>query len=208
MKLSIVIVGIDGWEDFTLPAILSIEKHSPSANLIVVDAASKVPYPTDNLPCTVLRLDESSSYSYAINKGIEEAGDSDWYLVLNNDILVYGEIIVDELSEDVIYGKQILEEKGHRWLGLWIAMLSKKTIDLVGKFDEKFLLCGFEDADYCIRAFSKGIKTEFFQFPVKHFWGKTRWGLPNYKGVRIDNINYLEEKQGVRLGDNIEVVHD
>jgi len=207
MSLSIIIVGIDNWDKFTLPAVLSFRKFNPNTKIVVVDAASKVPYPDCDY-CDILRLNNSPSYSFAINEGVKFAGNSDWYLVLNNDVVSYGKIVTGNLDSDVIYGKQIIEEAGHRWLGLWIAMISKETFSSVGRFDEKFLLCGFEDADFCIRAKEHEINVDYFDFPVKHFWGKTRWGIPNYKQVRMDNIDYLEKKIGVRLGKNLVVVHD
>jgi GT2 family glycosyltransferase len=211
MDLSIIIVGIDQWAEFTLPAIQSIRRHEPEARIVVVDAASKSPYPTMwDIGIKSIRLDPSPSYAYAINQGIKAAGNADWYLVLNNDVYLHGPIsdAIAALPANAIYGRQIIEEKGHRWLGLWLALIPAWVWREVGEFDERFLLCGFEDADYCIRAKALGFDTRPVELPFHHYWGKTRWGLPHYNEVRAENMDYLEAKHGVRLGESVRVTHD
>lgn len=216
-KLGIIVVGVDQWEEFTAPAILSIVDWAPEAHLVIMDAASKVPYHEiqNNILTkgsrSIIRLESSPSYAYAINSGIQflNSQKCDWFLILNNDILLKGPIFYEGLDPNTIYGRQIIVEGDHKWLGLWLAMISKETIHTIGVFDEKFLLCGFEDADYCIRAKDAGIETDHYPFPVHHFWGKTRWGLPNYSEVRQANIDYFEEKHGFRLGGpDLAVIHD
>ena len=204
---AIIVVGIEGWEEFTLPAIKSIRIHNPDDYLILVDAGSKVPYPRNEY-AQLLRLDESTSYAYALNSVIQLASKSDWYLLLNNDVICQGPIPWHDLHPEFIYTRQIIEEDGNRWMGLWIAAVSRKVWSAVGRFDEKFLLCGFEDADYCIRAKQLGIDTVHYPFPVRHLWGKTRWGLPGYTEIREDNINYFASKHGFRLGANMQVLSD
>ena len=211
MDLAVIIVGIDQWAEFTLPAVQSIRRHEPHARIIVVDAASKTPYPTMwDIGITSLRLDASPSYAYALNQGIRAAGKADWYLLLNNDIRLDAPIshLIEALDDSHIYGRQIIEEKGHVWLGLWLALIPAWIWRMVGEFDERFLLCGFEDADYCIRAKALGVDTLPVDLPVTHHWGKTRWGLPGYRKVRAENMDYLEGKHGVRLGEGVTVTHD
>ena len=209
MDLAIIIVGIGKWQEFTKPALDSIRKHEPDARIIVVDAASPEKYPKYK-GVKILRLDPSPSYAYAINKGIEAAGAADWYLILNNDVYLHGSISATIANQHpgFIYGRQIIEEKGHRWLGLWLALISREVWQAVGQFDEKFLLCGFEDADYCLRAKKLGIPTMPVELPFHHYWGKTRWSLPSYEKVRQDNIDYLASKHGVVLGAHVVVTHD
>lgn len=204
MDIAVIIVGMDQWEEFTLPAIKSIK----GGRVIVMDCG-KEPYPKKR-GVKVVRLENSPSYAYAINEGVKAAGEADWYLILNNDIKQTGDMVsvIEKLSTDSIYGRQIITERGHVWLGLWIALIPKEVWNKVGGFDEKFLLCGFEDADYCIRAKELGIDTKFADLPFYHYWGKTRWGIPNYPQVRLDNINYLHKKHGVALGQNVRVIHD
>ena len=211
MDLAIVIVGIDGFAEFTLPAVQSIRKHEPDARIIVVDAASKTPYPTLwDAGITSIRLDPSPSYAYALNQGIKAAGKADWYLLLNNDIFLHEPMtpVIEKLDQSFIYGRQIITESGHTWLGLWLALIPFWVWHLVGDFDERFLLCGFEDADYCMRAKELGIATLPVDINIHHYWGKTRWGLPNYSKVRAENMDYFAQKHGYRLGDNVRVIHD
>lgn len=209
MSNAVIMVGIDGWQEFTWPAITSFQKHDDSTLMVVVDAASRNPYPkVSTLDRKMIRLDRSDSYAYAINNGILSSGRRDWYLVVNNDVIFEGPIPFDKLDPGLIHTRQVITEDGHTWMGLWIAAISRQVWDTVGKFDEKFLLCGFEDADYCIRAKDLGIDTVHYPFPVRHLWGKTRWGLPHYAEVREDNINYFASKHGFRLGTNMQVIHD
>jgi GT2 family glycosyltransferase len=211
MDVAIVIVGINGWAEYTLPAVQSIRQYEPDARIVVVDAASKTPYPVMwDAGITSIRLDPSPSYAYALNEGIKAAGNADWYLLLNNDVRLDGPITptIDSLNRDRIYGRQIIEEKGFRWLGLWLALIPAWVWREVGEFDEKYLLCGFEDADYCLRAAALGFETSPVELPFVHYWGKTRWGLPHYNEVRAENMDYLEQKFGVRLGDAVTVTHD
>lgn len=204
---AIIVVGIDGWEEFTLPALQSIRQYDNRSMVISVDAASKAAYPRTEYGIT-LRLDRSPSYAYAINAGIALAGKHDWYMVVNNDVLFKGPINFGELDPGLLYSRQIIEEDGHRWMGLWVAAISRDVWQTVGRFDEKFLICGFEDADYCIRAKQLGVDTVHYPFPIHHFWGKTRWGVPGYNDIRDDNINYFASKHGFRLGENMKVVND
>lgn len=206
-----IIVGINGWKEFTLPAIQSIRKHEPEIRIVVIDAGSNPPYPLPlDEKVTTLLLPHSPSYAYALNQGIKAAGKADWYLLLNNDVRLNNPIMpeIETLHPEFIYGRQIIEEKGYRWLGLWLALISRKVWETVGEFDEKFLLCGFEDADYCIRAKERGIDTLPCELPFTHYWGKTRWGLPEYRKVRLENMDYLEAKHGIRLGESVSVTHD
>jgi GT2 family glycosyltransferase len=211
MELAIILVGIDKWAEYTLPAVRSIREHEPDAKIVVVDAASKDPYPMMwDAGIISLRLDSSPSYAYAINQGIKAAGNAGWYLILNNDILLNGPIspTIEGLDGSSIYGRQIITEKGHTWLGLWLALIPAWVWRLVGELDEKFLLCGFEDADYCVRAKALGVETKPVALPFHHFWGKTRWALKGYDDVRAENMDYFERKHGYRLGDDVKVTHD
>src|SRR3990167_10562518 len=91
-SLAVVIVGIDGWEEYTLPAIRSIEEHEPNVSIVLVDAGSKYPYYNKiDYPIGVysLRIDPSFSYAGAINAGMAYAN-ADWTVVLNNDVLCTG----------------------------------------------------------------------------------------------------------------------
>jgi len=117
--VSVVIVGIDGWEEWTKPALMSVKDD---LNIVVVDNGSKTPYPKDK---TTRRIDKTVSYTKAINYGVQCVGVSDWYLVLNNDILFNAPVlpVIKQLDDSFLYGRQIIEGHGYRWLGLWLALI-------------------------------------------------------------------------------------
>lgn len=204
MNVAIVIVGIDGWEEWTRPLIESIQSNEPAAEIIVVDNGSYKPYPK---PMGVVRgykliqLKETVPYAGAINKGVDLAN-ADWTIVLNNDVLCQGPFIeqLEWMNSSALYGNQLITFKGFRWLGLWLFVISRHVWDMVGRFDEQFEVCGFDDADFCIRAQRIGVSIEKCNLPFHHYWGKTRWGVPGYPEIRKENRRRLEEKHKIKIG--------
>jgi GT2 family glycosyltransferase len=205
MDTSVVIVGIDQWEEFTFPLIESIQKHEPSVNIIVVDNKSfgRYPHGPSGHGYKLIHLDERVPYSAAINLGMEVSS-TDWTIVLNNDVLCQGPFIeqLEWMNSSALYGNQLIVFKGFRWLGLWLFAISEHVWDMVGRFDEQFEVCGFDDADFCIRAQHLGISIEKCNLPFKHFWGKTRWGIPGYPEIRAANKIRLEEKHKIKIGEH------
>lgn len=202
LDLSVIMVSMDLWEEYTKPAIESVRKYLPDARLYVMDCG-RFPYPVDK---DIVRLAGSPSYAHALNYGVRVAGKADWYLMLNNDVMIYEPLDCTKLDTTSIYAKRILKQNGLEWCELWLALISQQVWDLVGTWDEKFLRCGFEDADYCARARELGIYVSPLVWNIKHFWGKTRWALPGYKKTRLDNLDYFEKKHGFRI-ENPEVVY-
>ncbi len=204
-ELAVVMVGMDGWQEWTKPALDSVLQYLPDANVVVVDHGRDA-YPVYK-NVKFLRFDQPVSYSHAINAGVAFAGQANWYLIINNDVLVYEPLYTARLDPDFLYAKRILHEQGITWIDSWLVLVSSKVWDLVGGWDEKFLMCGFEDADYCIRAANLGIAIQPLEWEIQHFWGKTRWKLPGYKEQRLKNIDYLERKHGKRLGQDVRVLY-
>ena len=203
LDIAVIMVGMDLWKEYTLPAIQSIRQHMPGARLFVMDCG-RDPYPADP---SIIRLADSPSYAHALNRGVEMAGDADWYMMLNNDILVNEPLNMTQLDSIHIYAKRILENDKLTWLDLWLALISRQTWEAVGTWDEKYLRCGFEDADYCARAFAMGISIAPLTWDIKHFWGKTRWKLPNYKQIREDNKERFWKKHGYKMVENPKVIY-
>lgn len=204
-KVSVVIAALGGWEEYTLPAINSIRVHEPDVEIVIVDSAPESDYPDwQNIIKT-----EPMSYGEAINVGIESCT-GDWFLSINNDVICNAPFvhIVEKLQPAAIYGRQIIEELGHVWLGNWLALIPRAVREQVGWFDGGFKKCGFEDADYCIRAKTMGIPTLPVELPFTHLWGRTRWSDPKYPIIREENIKYFEQKHGFRLGNSMRVTHD
>ncbi len=196
MNVACVIVGINQWEEYTLPLLESIKQHEPEAKRILVDNGSDPPY-----PFPTVRLETPVCYSAAINAGMDYLnGYGDWTIVLNNDVLCQGPFVETlEWMHPALYGNQLITFKDMRWLGLWLFAIHKDVWEVVGEFDEQFEVCGFDDADFCFRAASEGFEILKCNLPFKHMWGKTRWGVPGYEGTRKENLKRLEEKHGVSL---------
>lgn len=209
IDLVVCIVGINQWEEYTWPCIQSILER---VRVIVVDNASDPPYPkviysnVDNLQ--ILKT-ERLCYSAAINAGFKAAGKADWYLSINNDTYCTGPFLekVEQLSDDAVYGRQIITERGLTWFGNWLVLIPRSVWEAVGEFDENFKMCGFEDADYAARAIGMGFQVKHVDLPFHHYWGKTRWDLPGYSQIRKENMDYFEQKHGYRLGSSMVVTH-
>jgi GT2 family glycosyltransferase len=204
-KVAVIIVGINQWEQYTKPLVDKLREYEPSVEIVVVDNASDDPYPEADYIYHTERL----SYSAAINYGVSKT-DADWILSMNNDVACLGNFlnVIEDLTPDKIYARQIIEEKGFVWFGNWIVLIPRAVWDQVGEFDPNFIMCGFEDADYALRAAKLNIPTVAVDLPFHHYWGKTRWALPAYPEVRIKNMEYLAQKHGVLLGQNVSVTHD
>jgi hypothetical protein len=203
LDLAVIVVGMDLWNEYTRPAMQSIRLHMPDARLFVMDCGRDA-YPSAP---GIVRLKDSPSYAYAMNKGVEEAGYADWYLFLNNDVLVYEPLDMDQLDYNKIYAKRILQDARLTWLDLWLALVPFEVREKVGRWDEGFLQCGFEDADYCARAGAMGVNIAPLKWNVKHFWGKTRWAIPDYKQIRLDNKERFYKKHGYRLSENPKAIY-
>jgi len=201
----VILVGINQWEEFTRPAIRSILSYDPGINLYVIDNASDPLYPQEE-GVHIIRSLERVCYSRAINFGITTADsqmEPDWYVVLNNDVIATGPIreALAWMTPDTLWGNQLITHKDMRWLGLWLFAIPREIRNEVGLFDENFEICGFDDADYCFRAAKLGFRIEKSSLPIKHHWGKTRWGIPGYEEIRLKNKAYLEAKHNLKIGE-------
>lgn len=205
--LSVIIVGINGWEQYTRPLITDIWGYHPDVEICVIDNASDEPYPVKG--DHVYRLNKRVCYSEAINIGIQHTTQP-WILSLNNDVRCDAPFLhlIEPLDAGHIYSRQIITEAGHTWFGNWLLLVDRATNWKIGGFDVNFQVCGFEDADYSVRAKELGIETRPVELPFRHLWGKTRWDIPGYQATREKNINYFEYKHGFRLGENMTVIHD
>jgi len=205
-ELAVIVVGMDQWEEWTRPAMLSLRKYLPGAKLYLMDAGREAYPKMDGV--TTIRMEGSPSYAHNLNEGVRAAWGADWFLMLNNDVLAYEPLDMHQLDPANIYAKRILGENGHEWLELWLALIHKETWRRVGEWDEGFRMCGFDDADYSFRAQEQGIQIAPLTWNIKHFWGKTRWAVPGYKEVREANLDYFERKWGWRPGKNVKVVYE
>jgi hypothetical protein len=153
-SIAAIIVGIDGWEQYTEPLLRSLyENGAPS--YVVVDNASVTPYLTKQPILRTNRL----CYSAAINKGKEWADDlwgpSDWYIVLSNDVLCTGPFahILAEYDGGDLVGPCLKQELGFDYLEGWcVAVPRAAWVD----WDERFLGSDYEDVAYSTSARQRG----------------------------------------------------
>ena len=65
MRVAALIIGIDGWEKYTLPLVESLKLHEPDCQIVVIDNASETAYPAMGYVHRTDRL----CYSAAIWRG-------------------------------------------------------------------------------------------------------------------------------------------
>jgi len=206
--LSVIIVGIDDWERYTRPLIADIWTHEPDANIVVVDNASATPYPKGE---HIHRTDKRLGYAEALNWGIDRAGDSDWYVVMNNDVRVHKAFTkrVESLATSTLYGfkkwtgHELLKSKPD-YLSSWCMLISREVWHKIGKFDEAFTPMYFEDIDYCIRAAKEGIPLIEFdrdEWGIVHLYMDKEQARADFKEKKAELLNslmnYLKEKHGI-----------
>jgi hypothetical protein len=199
-SIAAIIVGIDGWEKYTLPLVRSIEQHEPNVELLVVDNASEPRYPFG-------RRTERLCYSAAINTGKETidrlVGQSDWYIVLSNDVLCTGPFagMVEQFEETDLVGplmKDIhIERVGHvPYIEGWCVVISRKIWDAIGGWDEQMRVSSYEDVEYSHRARVNGFSlAECPDLPFTHLDQKQRFYLvPDYWSSEAHNRARFIEK--------------
>jgi GT2 family glycosyltransferase len=185
-----VVVGINHWQDITGPFVRSLVRHNPNLPVLVVDNASKTPYPLSD-DYTVLRLEERVGYNLAMNHAMRAAPGKDWYILFNNDCMCHGYFAGDiaKLDPKTVYGSGWNEDKKNGVHLQWSAWLciSKQARKEVGLFDKQFT-GAYEDFDYQMMATKKGYKLDTFEIPVKHL----------DKHTRFEEHKYIERQTAAR----------
>lgn len=197
MIVGIIIVGVNGWEKYTLKLVNSIKQHEESDDyrLVVFDNGSDPPYPHFHI-----RNNELSCYAAAMNSGIGYLSfwNYDWVLILNNDVLCTGPFMekINSMDPNHIYGNDLhrKERFGHEWLDGWLYLLPRQAIEAVGHWDENFQVAAFEDADFCLRAKQAGFLTKKSDLPFTHLETIGRDKLAEHRNYRFINLEYLLEK--------------
>jgi GT2 family glycosyltransferase len=145
-------------------------------------------------PCHTIWSSINSGYAGGVNQGITLARtlNSDWILILNNDVRLEPTCI--ELLIRRIAGEQPgllgipISERGNRvvcgslsWLRTTLThqtyatsnayiigaaiLIDRATMEALGPMDERYFLY-FEDAEYTLRARTKGIRIDFLPEPT------------------------------------------
>lgn len=202
MKITAIVVGIGGWEEYTRPLIDGIKQHSPSVNVVCIDNLSDDPYPEDY---RVTRTPRRMGYAAAMNYGLSLTEISDWYMPMNNDISISGDLVhvFRGLDPHCLHGPAINKVAGMNdgdFLNGWIYAISGELLKTIGLFDEAFKVNWFEDADYSFRAKAAGFPLRILNtegMGLYHF-GEERpdWEghRSNYRDIYEANKKYLKEK--------------
>jgi len=198
-----VIVGIDHWEDITLPFVKSLQKYNPTLPILIVDNASDKPYPRVK-GTKRLRLPERVGYNLAMNAAIEAHPGKDWYILFNNDCLCTGDFALNFafMKDDTVYGSGWNDNKCNKTNDLqvqWSAWLclSKKVIQTVGLFDP-ILTGAFEDFDYQLQARQAGYKIDTLALPVNHLDAHTRYDEVDYRERWHASRDYFYKKWSLK----------
>lgn len=202
--IAAIIVGIDGWHEYTGPLYRSIEEHEPDCKIVIVDNASETPYPSWVYPTNrTPRL----CYSAAINYGKQVAGAADWYIVLSNDVLVTGPFadILAGYDDANLVGpllKQIdIFPVGQvHYLEGWCVCIPRRIWDTIGGWDEGMQVSSYEDVEYSHRARTQGFGLiEDTDLPFTHLDQKQRFYLvPNYWSSEAHNRQRFIDKYMVQ----------
>lgn len=213
MNIAAIIVGIDGWEQYTLPLIRSIQQHEPDAVLVVVDNASATPYPAlSGMYDPYMLRTERLCYSAAINAGkrVLDSDDvyPDWYIVLSNDVLCTGPFahILAEYGDGDLVGPCLkhvdIEQVGRvPYLEGWTVAVPIGIWDTIDDWDEGMQISSYEDVEYSHRARVNGFGLiEDPALPFVHLDQKQRFYLvPNYWDSEYHNRARFIEKYGQRV---------
>lgn len=191
-----IIVGLNDWERYTLPAIMSIQAVDPAMNIVVVDNGSVPEYP--QVPGVLMtRTPSKRSYAGGLNWGMKQAPRSDWYVLLNNDVLISKPFTprIENLDPKVLYGFQYIPAQDFffKWdyMAGWAYIFHNVIWNLVGEFDEKCAPMYFEDADYCKRVQDAGFKMQVED--------RTDWGILHLEGERhIERRLYMRKHMAER----------
>jgi hypothetical protein len=195
MKVAALIIGIDGWEKYTLPLIESIKCWEPTCNLTVIDNASVDPYPTSSFIHRTQRL----CYSAAINVAHDMGGEADWYIVLSNDVLCTGPFahMLAEMPDIWIVGPRLVRNQGWTYLEGWCVCVPATVWDDIGGWDERFQVSSWEDVDFSQMALEKGYNLAHCpELPFKHLDQKQRFTIiPDYWSSERHNLDLFVNKR-------------
>jgi len=203
-NVAVVIVGVDQWERFTLPLLVSIKGNERYVPVFCVDNGSKEPYPKWG-GVSIIRSNEIMGYAAGINFGIRfalEQVDAEWFVVLNNDVLVKKPFVENLLALDPknLYGFYTWKDLfDWDYLSSWCLFISKNIWDQIGQFDEAFYPMYFEDADYSKRVLDAGydlicLEREEWGFYHLNRWLERKKKLLEYDSGRAALRKYLIEK--------------
>lgn len=190
--ITAVMVGYNKFQEFTLPAIRSIQEHDPEIRIICIDNGSEPKYPKVKGVTMIHAEKENSSYASGINRGL--MFDSDWYLILNNDILFHRPVSPQIRALDPNYLYACEKRKactvlpvGDRLIS-WAMVLSAQGLREIGYFDEHFIPMWYDDVDYSWRAMKAGYPLIEIDLGIEHLERPRR--ARDKQNIEKMNLNY------------------
>jgi len=202
-NLCFVIIGINEWEEFTLPFLSSIAKHEPTAKVVLVDNGSIPAYPEHPTVTKKVRSEKIIPFPSALNIGIQTAlgfERIEWILPVNNDVIVEHPLNEDLLKASSLNGFCIRGISEHSFLSSWALVGSPELWKTVGNFDEHFAPMYYEDADYSLRAVAAGFPLNLIDrklFGLAHL-EKDRKTIKNSQlEAWTNNKQYLQKKHSL-----------
>lgn len=170
-KYSVIIPTYNHCNDLLLPCLNSVLTNTKAYDTEIIIVANGCTdntreviqkYPADNI--RLLWFDEPLGYTKAANEGIK-ASVGEYVVLLNNDTIILNDSWLRLLTEPFetelrlgITGVQLEYINGYQYLMFFCVMIKRQVFDDVGLLDEQFSPGGFEDADFCVRAASKGYR--------------------------------------------------
>jgi hypothetical protein len=190
-----LIIGIDGWDRYTYPLIQQITACEPDCKIVVIDNASAEPYP--ELP--IVHRTERLCYSAAINEAKRIAGESQWTIVLSNDVRCHGQFAEMLLtSQPGVYGPYMAHNSGWNYIEGWCVCVPESIWQALGGWDERFLVSSWEDVDFSQSVREAGYPVvEDKSIPFVHLNQAQRFRLPEYPGTEMTNFNYFFGKHPI-----------
>jgi hypothetical protein len=205
--VSIVIVGVGRWEDYTKPFLDSIKKNIPQWNVICVDNGSMYP---DYEGVKMVRTLKVISLPAAFNVGLRETPESDLYITSSNDMLIIKPLDIrrfEALPDDSLYSfVHVIDALyGFEYIENWMLFTPRKVYEGIGKWwDEAFAPMWFEAADYAIRAKKAGYRWTILDREEWGVYHREEERMPERKAymrehmsARIANREYLMRKHGI-----------
>lgn len=149
--------------------LASVKKSSKDTEIIIVDNGSTVRYDWEKECDTYVRFEKNWGISRGWNTGLKLARGT--YKVIIGDDIIVREGWLEAMQEamrmpyagmvnphvqNLPQGIGIVED--YKWPSGACFMLTQKTIDKIGYFDEEIFPCNTEDWDYWIRLLRSGLK--------------------------------------------------
>lgn len=155
----------------------------------------------------VITNDRNLGFPIACNQGAEVAS-GDILLFLNNDVMIYGDYLrpLQGMNVNTIAGPELwtTDTGWNRFGGTLIAYISgwclaitQATFSKLGRFDERYSPCDYEDMDLCHALTQTGGVLEWLQLPIQHISGQTGTQLANRHEITETNRRKFAEKWGL-----------